>query len=86
MESNPVEARDPVTRSRRRPPRGGFYLHYSAKGYSHGCIEIEGRSFLVLRAFIAAMRERRIAGRNCLILRVRYVPGRATNGGTAVSR
>lgn len=32
--------------------RGGFYLHDSTKGYSHGCIEIESLFFSKLRAFI----------------------------------
>ena len=29
--------------------RGGFYLHDSTKGFTHGCIEIEPRFFARLR-------------------------------------
>lgn len=31
--------------------RGGFYLHDSTKGYSHGCIETESTFFTTLRMF-----------------------------------
>jgi hypothetical protein len=70
---------DVATRAKCRGRRGGFYLHDSTKGYSHGCIEVEARSFTVLREFISVAHER------SLTLRVRYVPTRPTYGGTATS-
>lgn len=30
--------------------RGGLYLHVSAKGYSHGCIEVDTKLFPLLRS------------------------------------
>lgn len=62
------------------PPRGGFYLHDSTKGYSHGCIEVEGTFFDELLRFINATPKARFLG-----LTVRYVPSRRTNGGTYVA-
>ncbi|MCY2966691.1 MAG: DUF2778 domain-containing protein [Planctomycetota bacterium] len=41
-----VYIQDPKNRS-----RGGFYLHDSTKGYSHGCIEVDGDFFRKLRAY-----------------------------------
>lgn len=73
-----MEAADVKTRHACKPTRGGFYLHDSVKGYSHGCIEVEGIFFESLSKFAHATRL------NHLILRVKYVPGRATNGGTRV--
>jgi hypothetical protein len=70
------EPADEKTRLRCRPRRSGFYLHDSTKGYSHGCIEIEGRFFAALRTVIASGRQKQLR------LRVQYVPGRQTNGGT----
>lgn len=32
--------------------RGGFYLHDSTKGFSHGCIEVDPIFFAQLRAFV----------------------------------
>ncbi len=32
--------------------RGGFYLHDSAKGYTHGCIEVDKKFFDDLRLYI----------------------------------
>jgi hypothetical protein len=77
------EAADEETRSRCRPSRAGFYLHDSVKGYSHGCIEVEGRFFEVLGSFIEDLRRRRVPLRH-LSLSVRYAPGRETSGGTAI--
>lgn len=31
--------------------RGGFYLHDSTKGFSHGCIEVEGSFFFRLKVY-----------------------------------
>jgi hypothetical protein len=56
--------------------RGGFYLHDSTKGYSHGCIEVEPSFLSILRARAAN------ATRGYFLLKVTYVADRATNGGT----
>lgn len=72
-----MEPADAATRNRCAPARGGFYLHDSTKGFSHGCIEVEGRIFALLRAHA------RQSGRNAMLLKVAYVADRATNGGTA---
>ena len=53
-----------------------FYIHDSSKGFSHGCIEVEGRFFFVLRDFAKSQSRPR------LILKVEYKVGQATNGGT----
>lgn len=55
--------------------RGGFYIHDSTKGYSHGCIEVEPKFFRVLKAAIKG-------GEKHFIISVHYVPDRVTNGGT----
>lgn len=56
--------------------RSGFFLHDSTKGYSHGCIEVEGRLFSLLENY------RRSSKKNTMTLKVAYVKGRPTNGGT----
>jgi hypothetical protein len=71
------EPADASTRARCSPRRGGFYLHDSTKGFSHGCIEIDGRFFTVLADVIAGGTHKELQ------LRVHYVAGRITNGGTA---
>jgi len=58
--------------------RKGFYIHDSTKGFSHGCIEIQPSFFIALKSFVQTTR------RSSLVLKVAYVPGRATNGGTLV--
>ncbi|WP_019606041.1 tlde1 domain-containing protein [Teredinibacter turnerae] len=58
--------------------RGGFYLHDSTKGYSHGCIEVETKIFEYLRKYHS------VSKKQYIILQVRYVAGRSTNGGTKV--
>ena len=73
-----LEPADVATRAKCRPRRGGFYLHDSVKGYTHGCIEVEGRIFSLLR------NHHKITKAQTLTLRVAYVPGRATNGGTKI--
>lgn len=70
-----MEPADDRTRRTCKPSRGGFYMHDSTKGFSHGCIEIEGRVFPLLR-------QRAKAGVQRMFIEVKYVPGRATNGGT----
>jgi hypothetical protein len=73
-----MEPADEATRSRCTPMRGGFYLHDSVKGYSHGCIEVEGRIFPLLRTYV------RSSQKASMILKVDYAAGRTTNGGTRV--
>lgn len=58
--------------------RGGFYLHDSTKGFSHGCIEIAGPFFTALRNYGQMTRRRH------LILKVEYAAHRSTYGGTRV--
>jgi len=74
-----------VQSSPRRPcptPRGGFYIHDSTKGYTHGCIEVEPRFFEVLRHVIGTMHSPHGRSRDRLYLWVKYLPGQTTNGGT----
>ncbi|WP_151637642.1 L,D-transpeptidase family protein [Noviherbaspirillum aerium] len=71
-----MEPADVKTQQACKPSRGGFYLHDSTKGYSHGCIEVEGTFFHSLRHYAGATRQ------SYLVLRVKYVSGRPTNGGT----
>ncbi len=71
------EPSDLATKNICRPHRGGFYLHDSEKGYSHGCIEVETDFFTVLRRHI------RTSGTKKLLLSVNYIKGEQTNGGTA---
>jgi hypothetical protein len=40
-----IDAADKKTRGACKPRRGGFYIHDSHKGYSHGCIEVEASFF-----------------------------------------
>jgi hypothetical protein len=74
-----MEPADVATKNRCSPiMRGGFYLHDSIKSYSHGCIEVEMRLFPLLRAYHKATKK------NTLILKVSFVKGRSTNGGTKI--
>jgi len=65
-----------------RTPRGGFYIHDSTKGYTHGCIEVEPRFFEVLRHVLATMDSPHGKRKDRLNLLVKYLPGQTTNGGT----
>jgi hypothetical protein len=71
------EPADSVTRHACHPPRGGFYLHDSTKGYSHGCIEVETSFFTRLYVYVP------LAMHQYLPLRVNYAYAE-TNGGTRV--
>jgi hypothetical protein len=71
-----MEPADVKKRQACDPRRGGFYLHDSVKGYSHGCIEVEGLFFESLRKFAGGTRQ------SHMVLRVKYAPDRVTNGGT----
>lgn len=64
--------------------RGGFYLHDSVKGYSHGCIEVDPSFFTKLREFTKQEAPKR-GGRRHLYLKVTYPSKTAsTYGGTKV--
>lgn len=72
-----MEPLDAATKLKCAPRmRGGFFLHDSTKGYSHGCIEVEGRLFSMLENY------RRSSKKMSITLKVAYVKGRPTNGGT----
>lgn len=74
-----LEPADIPTKHRCLPlMRGGFYLHDSTKGFSHGCIEVETRLFPLLKSF------HKTTKKSALILKVSYVSGRSTNGGTKI--
>lgn len=70
------EPADIATKIACTPKRGGFHIHDSAKGFSHGCIEVEASFFPALRAFAKAHQRSRIK------LRVKYSGSATTNGGT----
>jgi len=74
----PLDAR---TKQACSPRRAGFYMHDSTKGYTHGCIEIDGRFFIALRAYVRAIDRRLVPNRQYLVLRVQYFFD-GTNGGT----
>jgi hypothetical protein len=57
------------------PARGGFYLHDSTKGYTHGCIEVEGAFFDRLIRLARTGRQSRMS------LKVAYKTS-TTDGGT----
>lgn|SRR3990167_1570848 len=72
-----MEPADGATKKQCAPiSRGGFYLHDSVKGYSHGCIEVETTLFDHLRQHYTKTKKQ------VILLQVKYVPGRSTNGGT----
>jgi hypothetical protein len=72
-----MEPADNPTKNRCSPiMRGGFCSHDSTKGYSHGCIEVETKLFPLLRS------HHKTTKKNTLVLKVSYVKGRSTNGGT----
>lgn len=70
-----LEAADEKTRKVCDGKRGGFYIHDSTKGFSHGCIEVEPLFFRVLKQNTERNKQK-------FIISVIYVPGQQTNGGT----
>jgi hypothetical protein len=70
-----LEAADTVTARACMPRRGGFYIHDSSKGYSHGCIEVDSSFFTKLMNFASHTRQRR------MLLKVSYKTS-TTYGGT----
>lgn len=72
-----LEPADAQTKGRCVPVmHNGFYIHDSTKGFSHGCIEVEGRFFNLLRNYAKTRSHTR------MILKVEYKEGQSTNGGT----
>jgi hypothetical protein len=62
--------------------RGGFYLHDSTKGFSHGCIEVNPQFFVRLRQFVKLPAKKR-GNRTRLYLKVKYPSSNtSTYGGT----
>ena len=55
-----IQIQDPRNRH-----RGGFYLHDSTKGYSHGCIKLDPHFFLRLRAPTSACQPQNEAAVPC---------------------
>ena len=72
-----LEAADKKTKAACSPSRGGFYIHDSTKGFSHGCIEVD-------TIFFAALASAVKHGERTFFINVAYVPNRETNGGTRV--
>jgi hypothetical protein len=65
--------------------RGGFYLHDSTKGYTHGCIEVDPGFFVRLRQMAADEAAKKKGSRQWLVLKVKYpTKSEGTNGGTKV--
>jgi len=60
--------------------RGGFYLHDSTKGYSHGCIEVQPTFFTKLRSYAEQQAKER-NGRRVLTLLVQYPNAKASTYG-----
>jgi len=72
-----MEPADEVTKKSRAPINpGGFYLHDSTKGYSHGCIEVDTLIFNHLRKLYISSKKQTI------LISVKYISARSTNGGT----
>ena len=71
---------DAATRAQCNGGRSGFYIHDSTKGYSHGCIEIEGAFFNHFIALVSSQPLKK--PKLWLTLSVKYTPGQPTNGGT----
>ena len=71
---------DAGTRAKCGSSRSGFYLHDSTKGYSHGCIEVDGAFFNYYMSVVASQPSKN--PKRWLTLTVKYNPGLPTNGGT----
>lgn len=70
-----LEPANSDTKSKCNPIRGGFYLHDSTKGFSHGCIEVESKLLVGLKEHGAK------TGLSRIILQVEY-EGTTTYGKT----
>jgi hypothetical protein len=74
-----LEAADSATKGRCKDVvRSGFYLHDSTKGFSHGCIEVEGTLFLKLKEHSKTTKS------YSLILEIKYSKGGSTYGDTKI--
>lgn len=73
-----LEPADSKTTNACSPRRGGFYLHDSTKGFTHGCVEVDTLFFVKLRAFVPVARRRKLRR---LTLKVRYIHS-TTEGAT----
>lgn len=72
-----MEPADSKTKNRCSPVmRGGFYLHDSVKGFSHGCIEVDKVIFSKLRSFHKQTKKQ------FLIVKVIYSKDGVTYGNT----
>jgi hypothetical protein len=61
--------------------RGGFYIHDSQKGYTHGCIEVDPAFFVKLRQYAtdqAALKN----GKKRMTLKVKYASASASTYGS----
>lgn len=47
-----------TTRTVCKPRRGGFYIHDSTKGYTHGCIEVDTTFFHRLQEYVKKTKEK----------------------------
>ncbi len=63
---------DDVTKNKCSPLRSGFYLHDSTKGFSHGCIKVEGLFFHLLRTYLKSGKSKK------LHLKISYTRGVGT--------
>lgn len=70
-----MEPANSDTKNKCNPIRGGFYLHDSTKGYSHGCIEVEAGLLEKLKQYSKK------TGMSKLLLKVKY-EGKTTYGKT----
>ena len=70
-----MEPANNETKLKCNPIRGGFYLHDSTKGYSHGCIEVDTDLLSELK------NHSKRTGLNRLLLEVKY-KGTTTYGKT----
>jgi hypothetical protein len=72
-----LEPADTKTAKACSPTRAGFYLHDSTKGYTHGCVEVEGAFFDRLIKFAPMAKQPRMR------LTVKYTTA-STYGGTHI--
>lgn len=72
-----LEPEDAAARHGCNPGRGGFYIHDSVKGYTHGCIEVQTAFFNDLYSYASTSKRKR------LTLKVKYTH-QSTYGGTKV--
>ena len=74
-----IDAYDTKARKACHGRRDGFYIHDSAKGFSHGCIEVKHDFFKKLYALVNSDPENRL-----MLLNVDYSRTKTTLGDTAL--